>query len=72
MQRSVVGAPGMSKEAEDFYRDLFKKVYDSPEWQKYKTDKSLQGDFLTGGALKEYWTRERANHQKMLKDIGEI
>merc|ERR1712072_111124 len=28
MQRSVVGAPGMSSEAASFYQGLFKKVYD--------------------------------------------
>jgi tripartite-type tricarboxylate transporter receptor subunit TctC len=72
MQPSVVGAPGMSKEAEDYYRGVFKKVYDSEEWQKYMKKKSLQGEFLTGDALKKYWAREKANHEKMLKDIGEI
>ncbi len=72
MQRSVVGAPGMSKEAEDYYRDVFKKVYQTEEWQGYMTKKSLQGEFLTGDDLKAYWKREKDNHQKMLKDIGEI
>ncbi|HEY5701072.1 MAG TPA: tripartite tricarboxylate transporter substrate-binding protein [Gammaproteobacteria bacterium] len=72
MQRSVVGAPGMSKDAEDFYRSLFRKVYDSEEWQDYMKKKSLQGEFLTGDALKDYWMREKSNHEKMLKEIGEI
>lgn len=72
MQRSVVGAPGMSKEAEDYYRDVFKKVYQTEEWQGYMKKKSLQGEFLTGSDLKAYWKREKDNHQKMLKDIGEI
>ena len=72
MQRSVVGAPGMSKEAEEYYRTLFKKVYDSEDWQKYMKKKALQGEFLTGEDLKKYWAREKANHEKMLKDIGEI
>ena len=72
MQRSVVGAPGMSKEAEDYYRAVFKKVYDSAEWQDYMKKKSLQGEFLTGDALKAYWKREKDIHEKMLKDIGEI
>ncbi len=72
MQRSVVGAPGMSKEAEEYYSNLFKKVYDSPEWQDYMKKKSLQGEFLTGDALKKYWEVGRETHQKMLKDIGEI
>ena len=72
MQRSVVGAPGMSPEAEAYYRKVFKAIYDSPEWQDYMKKKSLQGDFLTGDGLKEYWDREYKIHQKMLKDIGEI
>ena len=72
MQRSVVGAPGMSADAAKYYQGLFKKVYDSEEWQKYMKDKSLQGEFLTGDALKKYWGREKANHQVMLKAAGEI
>ena len=72
MQRSVVGAPGMSKEAESFYRNVFAQVYASDEWQKYMTKKSLRGGFLTGNALKSYWVKEKAIHKVMLKDIGEI
>ncbi len=72
MQRSVVGAPGMSKEAEAFYRNVFAQVYASDEWQSYMTKKSLRGGFLTGKALKSYWAKEKAIHKVMLKDIGEI
>jgi tripartite-type tricarboxylate transporter receptor subunit TctC len=72
MQRSVVGAPGMSTEAEAFYRRVFAQVYASDEWQGYMQKKSLYGGFLTGQRLKDYWTRERDIHQKMLKEIGEI
>ncbi len=72
MQRSVVGAPGMSAEAEAFYRDVFQKVYNSEEWQTYMEKKSLQGEFLTGDALKAYWERERGIHETMLKKMGEI
>ena len=72
MQRSVVGAPGMSAEAETFYRNVFAQVFASDEWQGYMAKKSLLGGFLTGGALKSYWARERAIHEVILKDIGEI
>ena len=66
MQRSVVGAPGMSAEAEEYYRDVFRKVFDSEEWQTYRKDKSLYGDFLTGQALKDYWANEKSIHLEML------
>lgn len=72
MQRSVVGAPGMSGEAEAYYRSVFAQVYASDEWQTYMKKKSLYGGMLTGVRLKEYWAREKTNHMKMLKDIGEI
>jgi len=72
MQRSVVGAPGMSSDAETYYRDVFRKVYNSSEWQSYMKNKSLQGGFLTGDALKKYWAKEKEIHRKMLKEIGEI
>ena len=72
MQRSVVGAPGMSDEAAAYYRDLFARVYATDEWQAYMKKKSLMGGFLTGGKLKSYWAREKAIHEVILKDIGEI
>ena len=72
MQRSVVGAPGMSADAAAFYQDLFAKVFASEEWQKYRKDKSLYGDLISGDELKAYWERERAIHEAMLKEIGEI
>ena len=72
MQRSVVGAPGMSAEAAAYYRDVFARVYASDEWQAYMKKKSLQGGWLTGDKLKAYWGREKAIHEIILKDIGEI
>ena len=62
----------MSAEAEEYYRDVFSRVYASDEWQEYMKKKSLYGGFLTGAELKEYWAREKTIHEAMLKDIGEI
>ena len=72
MQRTVVGAPGMSADAAAYYQDLFQKVYDSDEWQTYKKKKSLLGDFLAGDELIAYWKKERAVHKEILTNIGEI
>lgn len=72
MQRTVVGAPGMSKEASDYYADLFTRVFKSEKWQGYRTKKSLQGDLLTGDALMDYWKKERDIHEVMLKKMGAI
>jgi putative tricarboxylic transport membrane protein len=72
MQRTVVGAPGMSKEAADYYQKLFTKVFNSKKWLDYRTKKSLQGDLLTGDALMSYWKTERDIHEVMLKKMGAI
>lgn len=72
MQRSVVGAPGMSAEAQAYYRTVFAQVYASDEWQSYMKKKSLYGGMLTGARLQEYWAREKSIHKEMLKRIGEI
>ena len=72
MQRTVVGAPGMSKEAASYYQGLFKKIFNSKEWQGYMKKKSLQGDFLTGDALMSYWLREKAVQKAILMKMGAI
>ena len=72
MQRTVVGAPGMSQEATDYYQGLFKDVFNSKKWQDYRTKKSLQGDLLQGDALMSYWMKERDVHEVMLKNMGAI
>ncbi len=72
MQRAVVGAPGMSADAEKYFQDLFAKVYNSAKWQKYRKDKSLFGDLMAGDALKAYWQEQRERHRKMLTEMGAI
>ena len=72
MQRAVVGAPGMTKEALAFYTELFTNVYNSDDWQKYKSDKSLFGDFMAGGDLTGYWQTQRDRHEGILKASGAI
>ena len=72
MQRAVVGAPGMSEEAAAYYTDLFTKVFNSADWQDYKSKKSLMGDFMAGGDLKSYWVTQRDRHETILKASGAI
>jgi putative tricarboxylic transport membrane protein len=64
MQRSVVGAPGMSPPAQAFYMSLFKRVFETPEWQDYMRKNSLRGAFLAGPQLMSYWLKEREKHER--------
>mgnify|MGYP001159828179 FL=1 len=72
MQRSVVGAPGMSADAEAYYTKLFEKVYASAGWQEYKSKKSLMGDLMNGNELSAYWEKQRKNHETILRASGAI
>ena len=72
MQRSVVGAPGMSAEAEAYYTNLFEQVYASDDWQDYKSKKSLMGELLSGDDLMAYWKLQRSNHETILRASGAI
>jgi putative tricarboxylic transport membrane protein len=64
MQRSVVGPPQMSKDACGFYEQLFRRLFESPEWQAYRAKHSLRGEFISGTALMNYWIRERERHAR--------
>jgi putative tricarboxylic transport membrane protein len=70
MQRSVVGPPNMPPEALTYYRNLFREVYESKEWQDYMNRNSLRGEFVTGDALVDYWSREQGAHKKILAAMG--
>ena len=72
MQRSVVGAPGMSEEARAYYTELFTKVYNSEDSQAYKSKKSLMGDLMSGDQLSDYWRNQRDNHEQILRSSGAI
>ena len=72
MQRSVVGAPGMSEEARAYYTELFTKVYNSEDWQAYRSKKSLMGDLMSGDQLSDYWRDQRDNHEQILRSSGAI
>ena len=71
MQRSVVGTPGMSAEAEGYYRDVFKKVYASQEWQDYMTTESLSPLWMSPDEQKAYWQTQVERHKELLAAMGE-
>jgi putative tricarboxylic transport membrane protein len=72
MQRAVVGAPGMSDDALAYYTDLFRKAYNTADWQAYMKKQSLMGDFMAGDDLKQYWSEQLARHEAILKASGAI
>ena len=62
MQRSVVAAPGLTAEQSAYWTKLFRRLFDSPDWARYRKENSLTGDYLTGPQLMSYWMAEREKH----------
>ena len=70
-QRAVVGAPGMSDEAAEYYQKIFTEIYNSDEWQGYLTSESLSPLWMDASEQREYWSLQVENHKKLLDVLGE-
>lgn len=70
MLRGIFAAPGISKEASDWYVDLFRKVTETPEFKKYLSDFALKPAFYTGPEYVK-WLEETENlHKDLMKKGG--
>ncbi len=68
-QRAVVGAPGMSDEAAEYYQNLFETIYNTPEWQEYMTSESLAPMWLSPDEQKAYWSEQIERHRQLLSEL---
>lgn len=73
MQRSINAPPGMSADAQAYYIDLFKKVFDSADWQDFcSSDGIFCNEWLAGDDLAAYHQTEKKKHTDLLKGMGLI
>ena len=71
MQRSINGPPGMSADAQQWYIDLFKQLFDSEEWQTFCKDDGLACDtWLAGADLGKYHNDQIALHKDLIESVG--
>ncbi len=71
MQRSVNGPPGMSKEAQDWYINLFKTLFESDEWQKFcKEDGLTCEEWVAGADLAKFHEEQGRRHQELIESVG--
>jgi len=67
MQRSINGPPGMSKEAQDWYIQLFETLYRSEEWQKFCADEGLFcEEWVAGDDLGAFHTAQLQRHKELI------
>ena len=71
MQRSINGPPGMSKEAQEWYVNLFKTLFESEEWQKYCVDDGLECTVWMGGQdLAAFHQEQLKRHKALIEKVG--
>ena len=71
MLRGIFCAPGVTKEQQEYYINVMKKVTETPEWQKYISDMGLKGAFLTGPDYVT-WLVEKEKTTKDLMTKGNL
>jgi len=66
MLRGIFAAPGITKEQQEFYVNVMKKVTETPEWQKYISDMGLKGAFLSGPEYVKWLDEKEANTKELM------
>jgi len=69
MLRGIFGPPSMPKDAVDWYVGFLKKVYDTPDFQKYLSDGALKPSFASGAEYVK-WVEENEQLHKDLMAKG--
>ena len=71
MQRSFNGPPDMSAEAQEWYVNLFKSVFESEEWQGFCADDGIFCNEWVGGAeLAAFHEVQYARHKDLIEKVG--
>ncbi len=53
MLRGIFGAPGITREQQEYYVNVMKKVTETPEWTKYISDNGSEKCIFDGTRLCE-------------------
>ncbi len=72
MLRGIFAAPGITKEQENFYVDVLKKVTETPEWKKYIADNGLMASFLSGPDYAKWVGEQEVLHKELMTKGGLI
>lgn len=71
MQRSINGPPEMSAEAQQWYIDLFKAVFESDNWQTFCSDEGIYCDkWMAGADLAAFNEVQFERHKQLIDKVG--
>jgi putative tricarboxylic transport membrane protein len=68
MLRGIFMPPGATPDQVNFYVELFKKVRQTPEWEKLMVDGAFQNTFMTGPEYVKWVTTEEERHRKLMTE----
>ena len=69
--RGIIGPPDISEEAKAWYEDLFRQVFESPEWQDFMQENGMVAIFKGADEYKEWLGTFEDNHVRMMRDVFE-
>jgi len=70
MLRGIFGAPGMPKEAVDWYVAFLKKITETPEWKKYMEEGALKPAFASGAEYVKWVEENDQLHRELMAKGG--
>jgi tripartite-type tricarboxylate transporter receptor subunit TctC len=65
IMRAIMAPPGLSQGQQQFWVDVFKKVYDSDEWKKFMSDNALDPAFKSGQEFSQFILQYQQLHQEI-------
>ena len=70
MLRGIFGAPGIPREAQEWYVNVLKKITETPEWQEFTDNGGLKRAFLSGPDLRTWLETTEVLHQDLMAKGG--
>ena len=68
--RGFFGAPGLPKAKAQAYRDLLKKMYDTPEWEDIRTKRGWQNLYKPGADFTAFLENQEKAIGSMMRELG--
>lgn len=67
--RGIIGPPGLPKEAIAWYENLFRKVFETKEWQEFMTKNAMEPEFMNSEQYTKFLAMYEKNHIKVMRDV---
>ena len=70
MLRGIFMAPGVTKDQQQYYVDLLKKVRETPEWKEFMEKGAFNQTAISGEEYVKWLTKAEDMHKGLMKDAG--